>query len=45
MYKEKDFSRFSEAWIPLAYTVAISERDFNWGNIISKKLSICIQQA
>jgi hypothetical protein len=31
--------------MPLAYMVAISGRGFNWGAIISKQLSICIQQA
>jgi hypothetical protein len=36
---------FSEAWMPLAYTVAISGSSFNWGAIISKQLSICVQQA
>jgi hypothetical protein len=36
LYGEKDCSRFSEAWMPLAYTVAISGRYFNWGAIISK---------
>jgi hypothetical protein len=45
LYGEKDCSRFSEAWMPLAYTVAISGSGFNWGAIISKQLSICIQQA
>jgi hypothetical protein len=45
LYGEKDCSRFSEAWMPLAYTVAISGSGFNWGVIISKQLSICIQQA
>jgi hypothetical protein len=45
LYGEKDCSIFSEAWMPLAYTVAISGSSFNWGAIISKKLSICIQQA
>jgi hypothetical protein len=45
LYGEKDCSRFSEAWMPLAYMVAISGRGFNWGAIISKQLSICIQQA
>jgi hypothetical protein len=45
LYGEKYCSRFSEAWMPLAYTVAISGRGFNWGAIISKQLSICIQQA
>jgi hypothetical protein len=34
-YGEKDCSRFLEAWIPLAYTVAIIECIFNWGEIIS----------
>jgi hypothetical protein len=45
LYGEKDCSIFSEAWMPLAYTVAISGSGFNWGAIISKQLSICIQQA
>jgi hypothetical protein len=40
LYGEKDCSKFSEAWMPLAYTVAIFEDSFNWGAIISKKLSI-----
>jgi hypothetical protein len=35
-YGEKDCSKFSEAWMPLAYTIAISESSFNWGAIISK---------
>jgi hypothetical protein len=38
LYGEKYCSRFSEAWMPLAYTVAISGRGFNWGAIISKQL-------
>jgi len=29
LYGEKDCSKFSEAWIPLAYTVAISGSSFN----------------
>jgi hypothetical protein len=45
LYGEKDCSIFSEAWMPLAYIVAISRSNFNWGAIISKQLSICIQQA
>jgi hypothetical protein len=45
LYGEKDCFRFSEAWMPLAYSVAIFESIFNWGAIISKQLSICIQQA
>jgi hypothetical protein len=28
LYGEKDFSKFLEAWIPLAYIVAISGRNF-----------------
>jgi hypothetical protein len=30
LYGEKDCSRFSEAWMPLAYTVAIFGSGFNW---------------
>jgi hypothetical protein len=45
LHGEKDCSRFSEAWMPLAYTVAISRIGFNWGAIISKQLSTCIRQA
>jgi hypothetical protein len=45
LYGENDCSKFSEAWMPLAYTVAIVEISFNWGAIISKQLSICMQQA
>jgi hypothetical protein len=40
---EKDCSRFSEAWMPLAFTVAILVIGFNWGAIISKQLSTCIR--
>jgi hypothetical protein len=36
LYEEKDCSKFSEAWMPLAYTVAISRSNFNWEAIISK---------
>lgn len=36
LYGEKDCSKFSEAWMPLAYTVAISRSNFNWEAIISK---------
>jgi hypothetical protein len=43
LYGEKYFSKFYEAWIPLAYTVAISESVFNWGSIISKKLCTRIE--
>jgi hypothetical protein len=45
LHGEKDFSQFSEAWMPLAYTEAISGTCFNWGAIISKHLSTCIRQA
>jgi hypothetical protein len=45
LYGENDCSKFSEAWMPLAYTVAISGRSFNWGAIISKQLSINLSQA
>jgi hypothetical protein len=45
LYGEKDCSRFLEAWMPLAYTVAISGSIFNLESIISKKMSICIQHA
>jgi hypothetical protein len=31
--------------MPLAYTVAIVRSIFSWGTIISKQLSICVQQA
>jgi hypothetical protein len=31
--------------MPLAYSSSISWRGFNWGSIISKQLSICIQRA
>jgi hypothetical protein len=45
LYGDKDCSRFLEAWMPLEYTIAISRSGFNWGAIISKHLSICIQHA
>jgi hypothetical protein len=45
LYGEKCFSKFSRAWIPLAYTVVIIRCSFNWGEIISKQMSICVQQA
>jgi len=45
LYGEKDCSKFSKAWITLAYTVAISGSSFNWGAIISKKLSTYVVQA
>jgi hypothetical protein len=45
LYGEKDCTKFSEAWIPLAYIVAILGSSFNWGAIISKKLSTNVLQA
>jgi hypothetical protein len=36
LYREKYCSNFSEAWIPLAYIVAIAGCKFNWGKTISK---------
>jgi hypothetical protein len=45
LYGEKDCSKFSETWIPLAYIVVIVRRIFNWGPIISKQLSICVHQS
>jgi hypothetical protein len=42
---EKYFSRFLEALMPLAYTVAILGTGFNWGAIISKQLSTYIRQS
>jgi hypothetical protein len=44
LYGEKDCSKFSEAWMPLAYTMEISGRSFNWGAVISNKLSINLSQ-
>jgi hypothetical protein len=44
LYEEKDYSKFLESWMPLAYTMAISRSNFNWGVIISKQLRICVQQ-
>jgi hypothetical protein len=43
--ERRNAPEFSEAWMSLAYTVAIFGSDFNWGAIISKQLSIYIQQA
>jgi hypothetical protein len=45
LHGEKYCSGFSEAWMPLAYTVIIYETSFNWGVTISKKLSTYILQA
>jgi hypothetical protein len=45
LHGEKICSRFSEAWMPLDFTISISSTGFNWGAIISKQLSTCIKQA
>jgi hypothetical protein len=43
LHGEKDYSRFSEAWMPLAFIVAIPGTGFNWGANISKELGTCIR--
>jgi hypothetical protein len=45
LYGKKYCSKFSEAWIPLAYTISISGRIFYWGAIISKQLSTRVEEA
>jgi hypothetical protein len=45
LYGERDFSQFLEAWLPLAYHVAMWGKKFNWGGVISKQLSLKIIQA
>jgi hypothetical protein len=45
LHGEKDYSQFSEALMPLAFTVVISGTGFNWSAIISKKSSTYIKQA
>jgi hypothetical protein len=45
LYGERDYSQFSEAWLPLAYYVVMWGRKFNWGGVISKQLSLRISQA
>jgi hypothetical protein len=42
LHGEKDYSRFLEAWMPLAYTLSIFRIGFNWGAIVSKQMSTCI---
>ena len=42
---EKDYSWVTEAWVPLAHTVVTTGKMFNQGDIITKKLSVIIQQA
>jgi hypothetical protein len=44
LYGEKDFSRLSEAWMPLVYIVAITKSGFNWGKKIYNQMSMCIEQ-
>jgi hypothetical protein len=43
--REKDCSKLSKAWMPLAYTMAISGSIFNWEAVISRELSIRIEEA
>ena len=38
LYGEKNCVKFSEACMPLAYTMVILESSFNWGEIISNQL-------
>jgi hypothetical protein len=45
LYGERDCTKFLEAWMPLAYTVPISNNNFNWGAMILKKLSTNILQS
>jgi hypothetical protein len=45
LYGENDCTKFSEAWMPLVYRVAISESSFKWGEIITKKLCTNVLQA
>jgi hypothetical protein len=45
LYGEKDCSNFSEAWMPLTYTVVIFGSSLNWRSIIFKQLSTNIFQA
>jgi len=45
LYGNMDCANFSEAWMPLEYTMTISKSRFNWGAIISKQLSTNILQA
>jgi hypothetical protein len=45
LYGEKYCSKFLEAWMPLAYIVSIYGSVFNLGTIISKQLSIRVEQA
>jgi hypothetical protein len=42
LHGDKYCSSFLEAWIPLAYIIAISRIRFNWGAIIFKQLRTCI---
>jgi hypothetical protein len=45
LYVEKECSKFSKAWIPLVYIVAMLGCSFNWGEIISNKLGTSVVQA
>ena len=39
-YGEMDCSQILEAWVPMAYTIAMQGKRFNVATIISRKLSI-----
>jgi len=45
LYGENDCAKFSKAWMPLAYIVAIFDNIFNWGAIILKQMSTNILQS
>jgi hypothetical protein len=45
LYGKRDYAKFLEAWMPLAYIVAISDNIFNWGAIILKQMSTNILQS
>jgi hypothetical protein len=44
LYGEKDCSRFLDAWFPLAYTLAMMGKIFNWGGIFSNQLGLMIEK-
>jgi hypothetical protein len=44
LYGEKDCSRFLDAWLPLAHTVAMTRKMFNWGGILSNQLGLMIEK-
>jgi hypothetical protein len=44
LYEEKDYSRFLDALVPLAYTMSTSRGLFNWGGIVSNQLGVMIER-